>query len=290
MAGGDEVGEVFVTNGAGGLFDGLVSLGYTCGDVGLMQVERDIEARTERLYEMLVGVGFFAAKAVMDVDGAETDAEGITRRVVGGVEGEEESYGIGSAGDGRADAIAGFDIAAVEWERGGRHCVHVNCLELYTGQMFETRLATVADAGLIAEQRCRMFVDAGQGDGVSLDAMKANFEVWVRPRLEGGSYIGWLVQEDERVVAGAGMWLMDFPPHWMDAMPLRAYLLNFYVEPEFRGHGLAYALLKASVEEARRRGIKVISLHASKFGKPLYERNGFGVSNEMLLRLDDSQG
>jgi hypothetical protein len=40
------------------------------------------------------------------------------------------------------------------------------------------------------------------------------------------------------------------------------------------------------VEDARRRGIKVVSLHASKFGKPLYERNGFELSSEMILRLD----
>jgi len=129
-------------------------------------------------------------------------------------------------------------------------------------------------------------VDSGLAEGVALETMKANFVVWVRPRLQDGSYLGWLVQEGKRVVAGAGMWLMDFPPHWMDAIPLRAYLLNFYVEVEFRGHGLAYALLKTTVEDARRRGVKVVSLHASKFGKPLYERNGFELSNEMILRLD----
>jgi GNAT superfamily N-acetyltransferase len=115
--------------------------------------------------------------------------------------------------------------------------------------------------------------------------MMENFAVWVRPRLEDGSYVGWIVSKEGRVVAGAGMWLMEFPPHWMDAEAKRAYLLNFYVEPGCRGHGLAYALLKTTVEDARRRGIKVVSLHASKFGKPLYERNGFVASNEMMLTL-----
>ena len=79
---------------------------------------------------------------------------------------------------------------------------------------------------------------------------------------------------------------MEFPPHWMHDEAVRAYLLNFYVGPAFRGHGLAYALLKTVVGETRRRGIKVVSLHASKFGKPLYERNGFELSNEMILRND----
>jgi GNAT superfamily N-acetyltransferase len=251
-----------------------------------MEVQRNVEADAEVFDEALVGVCFFAAQAVVDVDGAEADAEGFARRGVGGVEGEEEGYGVRAPGDGYADAVSGLDVGAIEGKRGWRHCVHVNCIEFYTGTMFETRLATVADAALIAEQRCRMFVDAGQAEGVPLERLKANFDAWVQPRLQDGSYVGWLVQEGERVVAGAGMWLMEWPPHWMDAMPLRAYLLNFYVEAEFRGHGLAYALLKTTVEDARRRGIKVVSLHASKFGKPLYERNGFELSSEMILRLD----
>jgi ribosomal protein S18 acetylase RimI-like enzyme len=149
--------------------------------------------------------------------------------------------------------------------------------------MFETRLATVADAQLIGQQRQRMFVDAGQADDARMQTVIENFVPWVRAKLKDGSYVGWLVSEGEVAVAGAGLWLMDFPPHWMDAQPVRAYLLNFYVDPAFRGKGLAYALLKTAVNEARGRGVRVVSLHASKFGKPLYERNGVEVSNEMIL-------
>jgi len=153
--------------------------------------------------------------------------------------------------------------------------------------MFETRLATVADAELIGEQRRRMFVDMGHADDASMQAMITKFVPWVRAKLEDGSYIGWLTSEDGHVVAGAGMWLMEFPPNWMDTGAVRAHLLNFYVDPAFRGHGLAHALLKTAVGEARRRGIKVVSLHASKFGRPLYERNGFEATNEMILRNRD---
>ena len=152
---------------------------------------------------------------------------------------------------------------------------------------FTTRFATVADAELIAEQRREMFSDSGQAENANMQTMMANFVPWVKPRIADGSYVGWLVQNGEQVIAGAGMWLMDFPPHYMDAEPVRAYLLNFYVEAAFRGHGLAYSLLKTSIAGARSRGIKVVSLHASKFGKPLYERNGFVPTNEMMLRLAD---
>ena len=77
---------------------------------------------------------------------------------------------------------------------------------------------------------------------------------------------------------------MDFPPHWMDAEPVRAYLLNFYVAPDARGRGLAETMLRTALDEARRRGIGVVSLHASRMGRPIYERNGFEGTNEMLLR------
>ncbi len=72
---------------------------------------------------MLVGVGFGSAKVVIDVDGAEADAEGFARGGVGGVEGEEESDRVGTARDGDAEAVSGFDVGAVEGE-GGRygHC------------------------------------------------------------------------------------------------------------------------------------------------------------------------
>ena len=158
------------------------------------------------------------------------------------------------------------------------------CVNFYTDGMFQTRLATVADAELIGEQRHRMFVDSGQTDDAQMMKVIARFVPWVRAKLEDGSYVGWLTSKDGQVVAGAGMWLMEFPPHWMHEQPVRAYLLNFYVDPEFRGQGLAYSLLKTVVEETRRREIKVVSLHASVFGKPLYERNGFELSNEMILR------
>ena len=144
-------------------------------------------------------------------------------------------------------------------------------------------MATEEDAALIAEHRRRMFVDSGQAESAAMDLMVANFVEWVRPRLADGRYLGWLTEDDGAVVGGAGMWLMDFPPHFLDPEPVRAYLLNFYVAPAARGRGLAETMLTTAVDEARRRGIGVVSLHASRMGRPIYERNGFEGTNEMML-------
>src|ERR1017187_9818482 len=152
--------------------------------------------------------------------------------------------------------------------------------------MAEIRRATVADAAALGEQRVRMFEDAGVSTDVQMVPMLANFVPWVRAKLENDGYVGWLVEEDGRLVGGAGLWVMEWPPHFLDAEPQRAYLLNFYVAPEMRRRGLARKLLGLAVGEAKAREIKVVTLHASKFGKPVYEQYGFVPSTEMMLRPD----
>jgi GNAT superfamily N-acetyltransferase len=153
--------------------------------------------------------------------------------------------------------------------------------------MAEIRRAMAADADMIGQQRVRMFADAGLAYDEQMGPMLAMFVPWVRAKLDDGSYVGWLAEQDGQPVAGAGLWVMEWPPHYMDPEPRRAYLLNFYVAPEMRRRGLARDLLALAVGEAKARGIKVVTLHASKFGKPVYEQNGFKMSNEMMLRFDD---
>ena len=156
--------------------------------------------------------------------------------------------------------------------------------------MFEIRLAGLQDAELIGRQRRQMFLDAGQPDDELMAAMERDFVPWVRVKIAENKYIGWLASEDGVVAGGAGLWLMEFPPHFLDAAPERAYLLNFYTAPEFRGRGLANSLVDRCVEEARRRGCEVVTLHASKFGKPIYEKKGFCQTNEMMLLFNDRNG
>jgi ribosomal protein S18 acetylase RimI-like enzyme len=154
--------------------------------------------------------------------------------------------------------------------------------------MAEIRRATAADAEAIGAMRLHMFLDAEVAFEVSEDIMTANFIEWVRPKLQDGTYVGWLVEEQGVAVAGAGLWVMDWPPHFLHTEPERAYLLNFYVAPAMRRQGLARTLLQLSIDEAKARGIKVVTLHASKFGKPLYLQTGFVMSNEMRLPYDNS--
>ncbi len=148
------------------------------------------------------------------------------------------------------------------------------------------RPATVEDAETLADQRVRMYVDADLAAETDLAPMRSNFAVWVRAKLAENSYAGWLIEDNGQPIAGAGLWVMEWPPHFLHAEPRRAYLLNFYVAPHMRHRGLASQLLALAVSEAQARGIKLVTLHASKFGRPIYERSGFVTSPEMMLDLN----
>jgi GNAT superfamily N-acetyltransferase len=145
------------------------------------------------------------------------------------------------------------------------------------------RRATVSDAALITEHRRRMFAEMEVATEARLREMGLAFEPWVRTHLADGTYVGLFLEEDGKVLTAAGIYFMEFPPHWMDPEPLRAYLLNFYTTPEARGRGYAKQILEAAVAECRAHGSRVITLHASRFGRTIYERFGFTASTEMML-------
>jgi GNAT superfamily N-acetyltransferase len=146
------------------------------------------------------------------------------------------------------------------------------------------RRATLADAALITQQRHTMFADNDLATDADYAAMDTNFLPWVTERLADNRYVGLFMEEDGKVLAACGIFYMDFPPHYLDPAPCRAYLLNFYTAPEARGQGLATQLLQHAVDDCHARNVRVITLHASRFGRPVYERFGFLQHNEMALK------
>jgi ribosomal protein S18 acetylase RimI-like enzyme len=147
-----------------------------------------------------------------------------------------------------------------------------------------TRPATLADVALITAHRRAMFASMPNPDAAALNAMGRAFEPWLKERMAQGKYLGWIVEDESRIAASAGMLIVDWPPH-----PLhpegheRAYLLNVFVEPEFRRRGLANALVDQCMNEAARRGIHVVTLHSSDAGRPIYENLGFCATSEMMF-------
>lgn len=147
------------------------------------------------------------------------------------------------------------------------------------------RPVIAGDLDLICRHRHEMFKASGRTDVMVQPSTNA-FKAWLKPRLDDGSYFGWIAQVEGIDVAGLGMMVIDWPPH--PSHPLQArrgYILNVFVEPFSRGKGLARALMGIAMEEANRRNLQYLILHATAMAMPMYEKFGWRRTSEMSMTL-----
>jgi GNAT superfamily N-acetyltransferase len=148
------------------------------------------------------------------------------------------------------------------------------------------RRASTADLEILVAHRRAMFQDMGYSDHAALDSMSARFRVWLLEHMNSGEYHAWLVSaRDGSIAAGAGLWLMDWPPHMIGQGARRGNILNVYTVESFRRRGLARALMDALLLWCRENGVDTVILHASPDGRSLYEAMGFKPTNEMRFHL-----
>ncbi len=132
--------------------------------------------------------------------------------------------------------------------------------------------------------RRRMFLAMGKSDGDRMQEMVRAFAAWVADAIRRGVYVGWIVETWEREpVANAGLFLLEWPPHLRDVGGMRGYILNVWTNDDHRRKGIARRLMETVLSEARRRNIRVLTLHASDEGRQLYEKLGFRQSREMMF-------
>jgi ribosomal protein S18 acetylase RimI-like enzyme len=149
--------------------------------------------------------------------------------------------------------------------------------------MLTTRKAALADAALITEHRSAMFAEIGPSRTAGIEEMRRNFLPWVERMIISGKYVGWIVEDGHRAVASGGFFELEWPPHPLDPVAEhRGYLLNFWVEPGYRGQGLAREIVQEALAESSRRGLRITALHASEAGRRVYEPMGFRATNEMF--------
>jgi GNAT superfamily N-acetyltransferase len=150
---------------------------------------------------------------------------------------------------------------------------------------YTIRLAAPDDAAIITLHRRKMFTDMGDETYIQSTDIDMAYQQWVQAKLAEGRYVGWLMTCGEEVIGGAGIEIRERAPHPIGLMTHYAYVVNVYVEPEYRQQGIARQLLTTLIEWCAREGLRLISLHASDKGRPLYESLGFEQTNEMRLLM-----
>lgn len=153
---------------------------------------------------------------------------------------------------------------------------------------YRIRRCIPADASIIARHRVEMFREMGEVPTEELALVLLNRSTSALAAcLADGTYVGWFaIASDSTVIAGAGVHVKPQLPrisHDLQrvedaAVPLA---VNVYTEVQWRGRGVATALMRALMQWAEAQGTDRVVLHASDAGRPLYESLGFRGTNEM---------
>ena len=101
-------------------------------------------------------------------------------------------------------------------------------------------------------------------------------------KMGDGSMIEWIAEEDGEIVATSAILFYEFPPSLDFPNGNKGYIANMYTKPQYRGRGIASALIGRLTEEARKRGITRLWLSASNQGKPVYANCGFEVADWVM--------
>ena len=150
---------------------------------------------------------------------------------------------------------------------------------------FKVRTATSRDIPILVSQRRAMWKTIGKRDKRDLDEADQVYTRWVRSRMRNRTLMGWLAEVQGKVVGGGCVWLQPIQPMPGYNRMLQPYVLSMYTEPNFRGQGVASAIVDEASGWARKNSFPVIRLHAADMGRGVYAKRGFKRGWEMRLRL-----
>jgi GNAT superfamily N-acetyltransferase len=150
------------------------------------------------------------------------------------------------------------------------------------------RRASAGDMDTLVEHRIGMWRDIGGRTERVLRAHEPVYRSWAGPRLRSGELSAVIAEVDGRPAGSGALWWMPAQPRPGLPAVTNPYILSVYTRPEYRGLGVATAVVHELVRLARRGRAARVTLHASSMGRGVYERLGFEATTEMRKWLRPS--
>lgn len=144
----------------------------------------------------------------------------------------------------------------------------------------EVRVAADAELEAVAELRWRWVRESGDGPLPERSAYAAEAAAWARAHAD--SHVPIVAIAGGEVVGMAWLAIQSRVPSPRALERRSGDLQSCYVVPERRAAGIGRRLAEAVLDEARRRGLEHVTVHASRDSIPVYERAGFRANPRSL--------
>ncbi len=146
------------------------------------------------------------------------------------------------------------------------------------------RRATGSDAEVLARLRYE-FRASLDTPTETLDAFLARSVPWMTARLDrDAAWRAWIAERDAEPVGTVWLQLIEKLPNPGVEAEWHGYLSSLYVRECTRGRGIGSALLSAALNECDVHGVDAVMLWPTPESRPLYERHGFGVRDDVMMR------
>ena len=147
--------------------------------------------------------------------------------------------------------------------------------------------ASQTEYPLVAQHFYQLWLDNNvDPDCIQDDWLKTTLEFVAKARQEllFQAFIGKI---DGQVVGSVSCQLFAglYPSPFKPSFRKYGYIWNVFVESAYRRQGIGSQLTNKAIAYLRSLDCSHAILHASPYGKPVYERLGFTTKNEMILEL-----
>ena len=150
---------------------------------------------------------------------------------------------------------------------------------------YKYKKATIADIDELVRTRIIVLRAANKlSNDVDMPLVEKESYEYYKSALETGEHIAYLVYDNETFIGTGGVSFYQVMPTYHNPTGKKAYIMNMYTAPEYRGQGIAIHTLDLLVKNAREQDVAQIALESTDMGRPLYEKYGFvKMEDEMEL-------
>ena len=154
--------------------------------------------------------------------------------------------------------------------------------------MYDIKEASLDDIEKLTDLRIEFLREALEIDANNpLDELTESIRSYFQEKMSKGEFLSLLAIHNDEIIATSGISFYSLPPSNLNVSGQLAYIMNMYTKPKWRRKGIGTKLFQELIEIAKRKGIKVIKLHATDDGKRIYESFKFQYENNyMSLTLD----